>query len=150
MVGTTTTVRSEMMSEFLNEEAGRVYAKGRLYTREHNEGVQLVAYGHEVLAYIEDGHVHLFTGHHGTVSQTVTGYIKILGRVLSNTEGLEVTVHESEAPNTGIGTRLSDSAQYINAYVGAFAESLSAVEQNAKDTVERVLERRLEQEFGDE
>lgn len=150
MVGTTTTVRSELMSEFLNEETGRVYAKGRLYTREHNEGIQLVAYGHEVLAYIEDGHVHLFTGHHGSVSKTVTGYIKILGSVLSNTEGLEVTVHEDTAPNTGIGNRLTEPAQYIGKFVGSFAESMSAVEEEAKNTVEEALERRIEEEFGEE
>jgi|APHM01.1.fsa_nt_gi hypothetical protein len=150
MVGTTTTKRETLMNEFLNGESQRVYAKGRLYTRENGDTLQLVAYGHEVLAELEDGHVHLYTGHHSTVSRTVTGYVKVLGSTLSDTEGFEVTVHEGEAPNTGIGTRVSEAAKYISNYVGDFRESMSSVENDAVETVERYLQIRLREEFEDE
>jgi len=150
MVGTTTTNREELMNEFLNGQTERVYAGGRLYTREYQHGVQLVAYGHEVLAFLETetDTVHLFTGHHGTVSQTVTGYVKVLGSVLSNSEGYTVEVHENTSPNTGIGTRISEAAQYIQNYVGGFGNSsFSAVEEEAVNTVETFLQIRLQEEF---
>jgi hypothetical protein len=149
MVGTTTRSREELVDEFLLGNTQEVYAKGRMYTREYNGDIQLVAYGHEVLATLEpdENHVHLFTGHHGTVSKTVTRYVKVLGSVLSNSEGYTVTVHEDVSPTTGIGTRVSEAAQYISSYIGRF-DNQSDVEMNAVETVETFLQIRLEEEFG--
>ena len=150
MVRNTTDRRTEIVQEFLNGQTERAYAYGRLAVRENNGRHQLVAYGHEILADLdpETDHINLYTGHHGTVSQTVTNYVKILGRELSNSEGFDVTVHNNAAPNTGIGTRASESAQYINNYVGRFGRNLSPVEKDAKDTVREALIDRMNDFFN--
>lgn len=153
MVANYTTVRSRrsIIEMFLDGTAGEVYASGRLATVESDEGesVQLVAYGHEILAEVSpDGKdVRLFTGHHGTVSKTVTDYIKLLGSILNEFEHRSVSAYKEAAPTTGIGTRSSRSAQYISNYINWWT-SLSAVERDARQEVERTLQRRMAQIFN--
>ena len=150
MVRNTTDRRDQIINEFLNGQTERAYAYGRLAVRENNGRHQLVAYGHEILAELdpETDHVDLYIGHHGTVSQTVTNYVKRVGSVLSRSEGFTVTTHNNVAPTTGIGTRASKSAQYINNYVGRFSEGLSPVEADAKEEVRQALIDRMEEFFG--
>lgn len=144
--------RDSIVQEFLtNPREGIRYNNGRMYVRESPEGdgFQLVAYGNEILAEIEGSNVTFFVGHHGQVSKTVTGYIKHFGSVLSNTEGLEVDVRR-EAPTNGYVARHINSAaaQFISNYVD-FTTELSAVENDAVETVEDALSQVLSLEFDE-
>jgi peptidoglycan/xylan/chitin deacetylase (PgdA/CDA1 family) len=138
MVRNTYTNRRNFIESFLNNpRAGMKYGRCRMFTRQSpdGEGYQLIAYGHEVLAEVDHGRVELFAGHYGEVSRTVSDYLRIFGSVLSNTEGFTVTSHETLAPNTGIGNRLSQAAQYIDSYIAPFTDDFSAVEQDARQEV---------------
>lgn len=145
----TTTQNSETIIQmFLDETAGEVYSHGRLATVPTENGVQLVAYGNEIIGEVEGKDVTIFTGHHGTVSNTVTRYIKRLGSELSDTEGRNVTVARHESPTLGIGARASHSAQYISEYFNVLKDSFSAVERNAKSEVNHALNERMSEIFN--
>lgn len=146
--------RESFISNVLQRrEAGLIYESGRLYSRESpdGEGIQVVAYGNEIIADIEGESLTFHIGHHGQVSRTVTGYIKKFGSVLSTTEGFEVTVLRDSAPTNGYVARHINSAaaQFIDAYVGDWSD-MSPVEQEAVETVEDALDQILAIEFGDE
>lgn len=134
--------REAFMKSFLNNPRAKMrYHSARMFTREspNGEGFQLVAYGHEVLAEVTGDSVDFYTAHHGEVSPTVTDWVRLFGKVLAGTEGFDVTIHSERAENTGIGNRLSDSAQYITEYVGKGSSKwgdFSAVEESAIDDVE--------------
>ena len=144
---TTTNSTESIIEMFLDGTANEVYAQGRLATVPTENGVRLVAYGNEVLADIRGNEVTLYTGHHGTVSRTVTSYIKQIGSLLNDVENREVTVHENQSPTLGIGARASRSAQFINAYVD-FRTELSDVEERAVNQVERAIRSRMADIFG--
>jgi len=151
MTRNTYNVKSELFNEFLtNPREGIYYNDGRMYVRESPEGDghQLVAYGNEILAEIEGSDLTFFVGHHGQVSKTVTRHIKSFGSTLSNTEGLTVDVRR-EAPTNGYVARHLNSAaaQFISNYVD-FRNDMSAVENDAVETVEDALKQILEIEFG--
>ena len=152
MVRNTTDSREALMTEFLEGRTERAYASGRLFIRDKpsGEGTQLVAYGQQILAEAVGDTVTLFTGHHASVSQTVTNYVKILGRVLNETEGKSVSVFRDSAPVTGYDYAAlnAGSAQYINNYVGSF-EEMSSVENKAVESVETALRAILDLEFGE-
>jgi hypothetical protein len=153
MVGTYTTTqsRSTLIEMFLDGTSGEVYCQGRLATVETDEGnrVQLVAYGNEVIAEItRDGKdVTLFTGHHESVSETVSDYIEVLGSILNDFENREVTAIGDAAPTMGIGARSSASAQYISQYIN-WTTTLSPVERKAQKEVNAALKKRMAQIFG--
>jgi hypothetical protein len=128
-----------------------------MYTRESpdGEGVQLVAYGNEIIAEIVENsdkkdNLTFYVGHHGQVSKTVTDYIKLFGSVLSNTEGFTVDIRR-ESPTNGYVARQINSAaaQFIGGYVD-FREDMSAVEEDAVETVEDALREILAIEFDNE
>lgn len=142
-------------SALQRKESGLVYARGRMYTRESpdGDGIQVVAYGNEIIAEIEGDSLTFHIGHHGQVSKTVTSYIKAFGSVLSNTEGFNVSVLRDSAPTNGYVARHinSEAAQFISNYVGDFFDGdRSAVEQDAVDSVEAALRQILAIEFGEE
>jgi len=144
----TTTKSSESLIEmFIDGTANEVYEYGRLATVPTENGVQLVAYGNEVLAETRGNQVILYTGHHQTVSQTVTDYIKRVGSLLNDFENREVEVRENESPTLGIGARASRSAKYISNYIN-WHTSLSAVEEQAKREVNQSLRSRMADIFG--
>jgi len=149
-IATTTCKRRRMVRKFLNAESGVVFNQGRMVSVETDEGIVLASYANEVIARIsEDGSdVELFTGHHSQVSKTTTEHIKVLGSVLSNTEGKSVSVYK-RAPTLGIGARASRSAQYINNFVGSFDGGFSPVELDAREEVEDALQERLQQLLGE-
>lgn len=135
-----------LIEMFLDGTPNEVYNDGRLYTRREGERIQLVAYGNEVIASIDEAgrDVEMYIGHHGQVSETVTGYIKTLGSVLSNTEGRDVSVFRDAAPTLGYGSRVSDSAKYISNYVRFVSNAArSPVERDAVAEVNRALRERL-------
>jgi hypothetical protein len=144
---TTTQDRDSLIEMFIDGTAEEVYECGRLLTRPTENGVQLVAYGNEVLAENKDGNITIYTGHHGTVSKTVTRYIKRLGSLLNDTNTRKVRVAEYESPTLGIGARASDSAQYIQNYIGIW-KHLSKVEQDALEEVNEALAERTAQILG--
>lgn len=152
MTRLTYNVKSELFTEFLtNPREGIRYNSGRMYVRESPEGNghQLVAYGNEILAEIEGGSVTFFVGHHGQVSKTVTRHIKALGSTLSRGDfDLEVDVRR-ESPTNGYVARHINSAaaQFISNYVD-YRREMSAVENDAVETVEDALQQILEIEFG--
>ncbi len=153
MVRQTYTNRESFISHFLQDSVPESkYARGRMYTRESpdGDGVQLVAYGNEIIAEIDGRDLTFYTGHHGQVSKTVTRYIKRFGSVLSNTEGLNVDVRR-EAPTNGYVARHinASAAQFISNYVD-FREDMSAVEEDAVETVEDALREVLAIEFDNE
>lgn len=128
------------MQSFLNNPRAEMrYARGRMFTRRSpdGDGYQLVAYGHNVLAEVTENSVDFYTAYYGVQSQTVTKWVALFGSVLSNTDGFEVTIHDSAKPNTGIGNLLADAAQYIDSYVGDFTSAMSDVEEQAVSDVER-------------
>jgi hypothetical protein len=134
--------REEFMTSFLNNPRGKMkYNRARMFTRQapNGEGYQIVAYGHEVLVEVTGNSVDFYTAHHEKVSPTVTEWVSLFGSVLAGTEGFDVTIHSENAPNTGIGNRLSESAKYITDYIGEGTSGwgdFSAVEQNAVKEVE--------------
>ncbi len=144
----TTNSPETLIEMFLDETENEVYQYGRLSTVPDEDSVKLVAYGNEVLAEVNDKDVHLYIGHHSTVSKTVTEYIKLLGSVLSQTEGRNVTAHDDMAPTMGVGARASESAQYIQKYIGAFERDRSPVEQSAVEDVRHALKNRMDEIFG--
>lgn len=147
----TTTYTTETLIEmFLDETDNEVYSKGRLCTVETERGtVQLVAYGNEILAEVDGKDVILYTGHYGTVSQTVTDYLKKVGSLLNETENRNVISREGDAPTLGIGARATGASQYIDSFVGRLTEGdFSPVEQDAKADVEEALQERMEAIFG--
>jgi hypothetical protein len=148
-VPTTTAQNREAIRRFFNGEGGVVANQGRLTTFEADEDTTLLlSYTNEIIAEMTgDSDVHLYTGHYGQVSQATTNHIRQLGSVLSNTDGKEVTVSDG-APTMGVGSRASESAQYISNYVGNFANAdRSPVEIDAMETVEKALQNRLRQLF---
>jgi len=149
---TTSNNSRDLIRMFLDGTENEVYEKGRLATVKTDENtLALVAYGNEILATNEAGTITIFTGHHGTVSQTVTNYIKRLGSILNETETRTVQAAVHEAPTMGIGARASSSAQYINEYVGDLSRSVaefSAVERNAQKEVNQALLARMSEIFG--
>lgn len=143
---TTNTVRT-LIEMFIDGTSGEVYNSGRLATVPTENGVRLVAYGNEVLAEVREKKVILFTGHHGEVSKTVTGYIKTLGSALNDFEEREVEVRPNESPTLGIGARASKSAQYIGSYY-PFNRDPSNVDQMAAKEVRSALQERMNAIFG--
>lgn len=148
MQDTYTTVRSPatLIEMFLDGTANEVYNQGRLATVEQENGVALVAYGNEVLAFANGQKIDFFVGHHAQVSPTVTRYIKLIGSLLNDTETREVNVFYDAAPTLGEGTRASDSAQFIKNYVD-WTTSLSKVEKDARELVRIALLRRMRELF---
>lgn len=144
----TTTYSTETLIEmFIDETPNEVYDHGRLATVPTENGVQLVAYGHEVLAEVKGKRVIIYTGHHGTVSDTVTGYIKKLGSKLNEFENRTVEARRYESPTLGIGARASHSAKYISSYID-WRTRLSKVEKKAKREVDNALRSRMADIFG--
>ena len=136
-----------LIEMFIDGTANEIYQYGRLLTRPTENGVQLIAYGNEVIAENNGGHIHLYLGHYETVSQTVNHYIEQLGSLLNDTNTRKVTDHRNMSPTLGIGARASQSAQYIDNYIGSF-DHLSAVEQDAKAEVEQALYQRVKEIFA--
>ena len=150
-VPTTTNRRSTIINRFLSGESGVVFNGGRMATYQVDENtVALLSYTNEVIAEVSDdgSEVTLFTGHYGQVSKTTSEHIGTLGSILSNTEGKDVTVLEDAAPTMGIGSRATRSAQYINNYINDFTRRFSAVELDARETIEQALQERLQQLFN--
>jgi hypothetical protein len=148
---TTTQIRDDLIRMFLDGSSGEVYNKGRLATVSTENATHLVAYGNEIIAKNEGGDITIYTGHHGTVSQTVTTYIKRVGSVLNDTETRNVQIARAESPTMGIGARASDSAKYIGHFVGKLlrsAEDFSSVEKDARKEVNMALLRRMDQIFN--
>lgn len=148
---TTTRSPETLIEMFLDGSAGEVYNQGRLATVEQENGIALVAYGEHILATIEGYDIHFYTGHYGKHSQTVTGYVSLVGSLLNDTEERSVTIHGSETPEMGINRRVTDSAKYINEFVGDLIQagrSYSDVEENAMAEVNRSLLRRMGAIFG--
>lgn len=147
-------VKHELFTEFLtNPREGIRYNKGRMYVRESPEGngFQLVAYGDTILAELEGSSLTFFVGHHQQVSQTTTRHVKAFGSTLSRGDfDVEVDVRR-EAPTNGYVTRRlsSAAAQFIGNYVD-FREEMSAVEEDAVQTVEDALSEIMDIEFGSE
>lgn len=146
-VPTTTARNREAIRRFLEGESGVIANQGRLTSYEADEDTTLLlSYTNEVIGeLVGDDELRLYTGHHGQVSQSTTNHIRQFGSVLSNTEGLSVTVLDT-APTMGVGSRASESAQFISNYVGDWSD-LSPVEIDARETVERALQERLRQLF---
>jgi hypothetical protein len=144
----TTNSPETLIEMFLDQTEGEVYQYGRLATVPDEDSIKLVAYGNEILAEVNGRDVHLYLGHHSTVSRTVTDYVKLLGSVLSRTEGRNVSVHRDMAPTMGIGARASDSAQYISSYIGGFGRDRSPVEEQAVENVRDALKSRMDEIFG--
>ena len=149
---TTTNNSRDLIRMFLDGTESEVYNQGRLATVKTDENtLALVAYGNEILATNEAGNITIFTGHHGTVSKTVTNYIKRVGSILNETETRTVRAAAHEAPTMGIGARASSSAQYINSFVGELtrrADEFSAVERDARKEVNKALIARMSEIFG--
>lgn len=146
---TTTRNRDELIRMFIDGSAEEVYESGRLATVPTENGVQLVAYGNEIIAENEGGDITIFTSFHSTVSKTVTTYIKRVGSILNDTETRSVEVRESAAPTLGIGARASQSAQYISNYVGDLRDpDKSPVEEDAMAEVDQALNQRMAEIFG--
>lgn len=144
---TTTESRDTLIQMFLDATPNEVYSNGQLATREVEGGVELIAYGNEVLAFANEKKIDFFIGHHGSVSPTVTSYIKRVGSLLNENENREVNVWRDAAPTLGEGQRASDSAQYIKNYV-TYGRTLSSVERDAVEEVRQALTRRMEAIFG--
>lgn len=146
MVGThsTTMRRNDLIEMFLDGQSGEVYADGRLRTVETENGIALVAYHNEVLARVNEqtDDIELYTGHYGQVSQTVTRYIHELGKLLNRRDGFDVTALGGHAPTTGYG-RASEAAQFIDQYIGSFAD-MSGAEEKAFEKVQNALIRELQ------
>lgn len=147
MTYTTTYSPETLIEMFIDGTPNEVYDHGRLATVPTENGVQLVAYGNEILAEVQGKRVILYTGHHQTVSKTVTGYIKDLGSLLNDFENRKVDVRENESPTLGIGARASRSAQYISSYIN-WKTTLSAVEKKARSEVNDALRSRMADIFG--
>lgn len=142
----------DLIRMFLDGTEGEVYNQGRLATVKTDENtLSLVAYGNEIIATNQSGTITIFTGHHGTVSKTVTNYIKRVGSVLNETETRTVKKAAHESPTMGIGARASDSAKYINSFVGELtrrADEFSPVERDARKQVNQALIARMGEIFG--
>jgi hypothetical protein len=146
---TTTQSRETLIEMFLDGSAGEVYQKGRLATIERENDIALVAYGEHILATIDGKDVTFYTGHYGEHSKTVTEYVSLVGSLLNDTETRNVSVHSTETPQMGIGSRVSAAGQYIDEYVGDFlAGNFSPVESNALNEVNNALVRRMSEIFG--
>jgi len=147
---TTTRSRTDLIRMFLDGTAGEVYAKGRLATVERENDIALVGYGEHILATIDGYDITFYTGHYNEQSETVTEYIRLIGSLLNETSERTVTVHGTETPQMGIGSRASDAAQYINNYVGRLGSerSLSDVEKDAITEVNNALLHRMGEIFG--
>jgi hypothetical protein len=149
---TYTTVRSPttLIEMFLDGTAGEVYNQGRLATVERENDVALVAYGEHILATISGRDVTFYTGHYGEQSKTVTKYVSKIGSLLNDTETRNVTVHGTETPQMGIGSRVAAAGQYISNYVGPLqsGRTFSNVEQDAVSEVNNALVRRMGEIFG--
>jgi hypothetical protein len=144
---TTTNSTETLIEMFIDGTPNEVYNNGRLATVPTENGVQLVAYGHEIIAEVQGKRVIIYTGHHETVSDTVTGYIKDLGSILNTFENRKVQARKNESPTLGIGTRASHSAKYISAYIN-WHTTLSSVEQKARKEVNNALKSRMADIFG--
>jgi len=147
---TTTQSPETLIEMFLDGTAGEVYNQGRLATVERENDIALVAYGEHILATIEGRDVTFYTGHYGEQSQTVTEYVSLVGSLLNDTETRNVTVHGTETPQMGIGSRVAEAGQYISNYVGGFyrGRSFSNVESDAVSEVNNALVRRMGEIFG--
>jgi len=148
MTHTTTNSPETLIEMFIDGTPNEVYENGRLATVPTENGVQLVAYGNEVLAEVRGNRVILYTGHHQTVSKTVTGYIKDLGSLLNDFDNRDVQANGDESPTLGIGARASRSAQYISSYIN-WHTTLSAVEEKARNEVNKALRERMDDIFSD-
>lgn len=147
MTTTTTYDSRQLLRMFIDETPNEVYFNGRLATVEANTGeVLLVAYGSQVIASADGNNIRLYTGHYDSVSQTVNDYIERLGEVLNESEGRTVDVRDDSAPTMGIGSQVSEAAQFINNYVN-WNTTLSPVEEDAQNTVEEALNERMEELF---
>lgn len=145
---TTTNSPATLIEMFLDNTSGEVYNQGRLSTRETETGVQLIAYGNEVLAHLyNDRDIDLYLGHYKQVSPTVSGYIEDLGSLLNDKQSMKVNDLEGVAPTLGEGTRASRSAQYITNYIN-WTTNLSDVEKDARAEVNRALKSRMSAIFG--
>jgi hypothetical protein len=147
MTYTTTKSPETLIEMFIDGTPNEVYEHGRLATVPTEQGVQLVAYGHEILAETNGEEITIYTNQHGTVSRTVTDYVKLLGSTLNEFENRTVTANDQARPTMGIGTRVSESAKYISNYFDVLT-SRSNVEDRALNEVNHYLSRRMEQIFG--
>jgi hypothetical protein len=147
MTHTTTYNTEQLIEMFIDETGNEVYADGRLATVPTENGVQLVAYGNEIIAEARGKEIILYTGHYNTVSDTVDGYIETLGSLLNEFENRTVDARETESPTLGIGARASSAAKYISRYIN-WETTLSKVEKDAQREVEQALRTRMNEIFG--
>jgi hypothetical protein len=147
MTYTTTTSSEKLIEMFIDCTPNEVYAHGRLATVPTENSVQLVAYGHEILAENDGENITIYTNQHATVSQTVTGYVKLLGSTLNEFENRNVEANDKARPTMGIGTRVSESAKYISDYFHVLS-SRSNVEERAFNEVNHHLKQRMAEIFG--
>ena len=127
-MGRTTTHEVDALLEMaLDATPGEAYNQGRLKTVETENGVALVAYHEHILADIDRfaESVTLYTGHHGSHSQTVDKYISRFGFLLNERPDYSVQVLEGYAPTTGHG-RVSEAGQYIGEYVSPWGRQSPA------------------------
>ena len=136
--------KAELLQSFFNGESGKIYARGRLLTRDVGDRIELVAYTKQIIASVsKDGkNVHIYTGHFERVSRTVTQYYRDLGRQLNETPGKDVASKYNTAPVVkGYDGELAISRRYIAEYFNVRGPR-SAIEQRAVKEVERVLSNR--------
>lgn len=147
---TTTQSAEELIEMFIDGTEEEVYEYGRLATVPRENDVALVAYGEHIIATIDGYEIDFYKNHYGKHSQTVTGYVSKFASLLNETETRNVTVHTHETPSMEIGRRVSDSAKYIDKYVGSalLTGNFSPVESAAVNEVEKALTRRMSEIFG--
>ena len=139
--------KAALLQTFFDGESGKIYARGRLLTRDMGDRVELVAYTKQIIASVsKDGNdVHIYTGHFERVSETVTQYYRDLGRELNKTEGKTVVSEYNTAPLVkGYDGELASAQQYIGQYFDVRGKR-SAIEENAVKAVERILNRRAKE-----
>ena len=136
--------KAALLQTFFNGESGKIYARGRLLTRDVDDRIELVAYTKQIIASVSKDakDVHIYTGHFERVSETVTQYYRDLGRELNKTDGKNVVSKYNTAPVVkGYDGELASSQQYIGGYFDVRGQR-SAIEQRAVKEVERVLNSR--------
>ena len=141
---TTTWKVEKQIEKFVDATPNEVYGRGRLVTREvdeavtrdTDEAVQLIAYGHRIIGEVDKGadSLTIFEGHEGA-TPTTTGYVNRLKEVAEEHSVAVNTIGMNPSIEGDFFREASLAGQYVKHYINDF-ENMSDVEKDAQETVE--------------